>query len=146
MKFTIDNRTPVYLQVVEYFKEQIASGQLKKGEEMPSRRELAATLKINPNTVQRAYKEMEEAGLIYTDGNVPSKVTEDEQIIKQVREQLLTEALEQFVTTAKNLHISFDDLLPLLKRQYEQLTTQGEKGKPSTRGRNDTKMIRGDKR
>src|SRR5690625_767233 len=126
MKFTIDNRTPVYLQVVEYFKEQIASGQLKKGEEMPSRRELAATLKINPNTVQRAYKEMEEAGLIYTDVNVDSKVNEDEQMNKQVREQILTEALEQFVTTANNLLNSVHALVQLTYRHSVLLLSQAK--------------------
>src|SRR5699024_5191535 len=130
MKFTIDSRSPVYLQVIHYFKEQIASERLEMGEEIPSRRELAATLKINPNTVQRAYKEMEEAGLIYTDGNMPSKVTRDEQVIKRVRNELVTSALNQFVEAMRNLHIPFEDIVPLLQKSYgeanqrqEQLTT-----------------------
>ena len=55
MGLKLDNRTPVYVQVIQYFKEQIASGALEMGEEIPSRRELASKLKINPNTVQRAY-------------------------------------------------------------------------------------------
>lgn len=118
MKFTIDSRSPVYLQVIEYFKEKIASGELEMGEEMPSRRELAATLKINPNTVQRAYKEMEEAQLIYTDGNMPSRVTQDELVIKQVREELVTTALNQFVDTVRSLRIPFDEVLPLLEKSY----------------------------
>lgn len=120
MKFEIDSRSPVYLQVVHYFKEQIASEQLEMGEEIPSRRELAAILKINPNTVQRAYKEMEEAGLIYTDGNMPSKVTRDEQIIKQVREELVSSALDQFVDAMRNLHIPFEDIVPLLQKSYDE--------------------------
>lgn len=60
----MNNRDPVYVQVVRYFKEQIATGMLEPGQEIPSRRELANRLKINPNTAKRAYKEMEEAGLI----------------------------------------------------------------------------------
>jgi|SRR5699024_6809469 len=122
MKFEIDSRSPVYIQVTRYFKEQIASGQLEMGEVIPSRRELAATLKINPNTVQRAYKEMEEVGLIYTDGNMPSKVTRDEQVIKQVREELVTSALDKFVVTIRNLHIPLDDILPLLQKSYDRAT------------------------
>lgn len=120
MKFEIDSRSPVYLQVIHYFKEQIASERLEMGEEIPSRRELAATLKINPNTVQRAYKEMEEAGLIYTDGNMPSKVTRDEQVIKRVREELVSSALEQFVDAMRNLHIPFEDIVPLLQKGYDE--------------------------
>lgn len=120
MKFKIDNRSPVYMQVIDYFKEKIASGELAMGEEMPSRRELARSLSINPNTVQRAYKEMEEAKLIYTDGNMPSKVTKDRQIIQQVREQLVTNALEQFVERMQRLNIPLDHIDQLLKDSYEK--------------------------
>lgn len=120
MKLNIDNRSPVYLQLIEYFKEQIASGKLAMGEEIPSRRELARTLNINPNTVQRAYREMEEMGLIYTDGNMPSKVTRDETVIKKVREELVQDALEHFVSTIKTLQIPLEDVYPLLEKTYRE--------------------------
>ena len=118
MNIKLDSRTPVYLQVIRYFKERIASGKLKMGEVIPSRRELAAKLNINPNTVQRAYKEMEEAGLIYTDGNMPSKVTRDEQTIIQVRNELVSDALQQFVQTLRTLNIPLSDIYPLLEESY----------------------------
>ena len=73
MELNINSRDPVYLQVVRYFKEQIATGKLNAGEEIPSRRELAGMLKINPNTAQKAYKEMEEQRLITTERNFPSR-------------------------------------------------------------------------
>lgn len=120
MKLNIDNRSPVYLQLIEYFKEQIASGKLAMGEEIPSRRELARTLNINPNTVQRAYREMEEMGLIYTDGNMPSKVTRDETVIQKVREELVQDALEHFVSTIKTLQIPLEDVYPLLEKTYRE--------------------------
>lgn len=120
VKLNIDNRSPVYLQLIEYFKEQIASGKLAMGEEIPSRRELARTLNINPNTVQRAYREMEEMGLIYTDGNMPSKVTRDETVIKKVREELVQDALEHFVSTIKTLQIPLEDIYPLLEKTYRE--------------------------
>src|SRR5699024_12093181 len=88
-------RAPVYIQVIQYFK--IASGELESGGEIPSRRQLANMLKINPNTMQKAYKEMEEAGLAFTDRNMPSRVTEDEAVIKQVRESLLQDVVENFI-------------------------------------------------
>jgi len=120
VKLNIDNRSPVYLQLIEYFKEQIASGKLAMGEEIPSRRELARTLNINPNTVQRAYREMEEMGLIYTDGNMPSKVTRDETVIQKVREELVQDALEHFVSTIKTLQIPLEDIYPLLEKTYRE--------------------------
>src|SRR5690625_415881 len=97
MQFELDNRAPVYVQVVQYFKEQIVSGKIKMGEEIPSRRELAALLKINPNTVQRAYREMEEAGLIYTDGNLPSKVTMDKEINQRKKNVILINEVYEFM-------------------------------------------------
>lgn|SRR5690606_32442503 len=132
VKLNIDNRSPVYLQLIEYFKEQIASGKLAMGEEIPSRRELARTLNINPNTVQRAYREMEEMGLIYTDGNMPSKVTRDETVIKKVREELVQDALEHFVSTIKTLQIPLEDVYPLLEKTYREKTgTKRTEGKQS---------------
>ncbi len=119
VKLQIDKRSPVYLQIVDYFKEQIASGQLRKGEEIPSRRELAGLLKVNPNTVQRAYKKMEEEGLIFTEGNLPSRVTRDEKVIQHVRHELLTSSLQEFVSTAKKLRIPLEQLVENLKREYE---------------------------
>ena len=73
-----DKRSPVYEQIVAYFKAEIVSKRLKPGQEMPSRRELAQVMQVNPNTVQRAFHEMEAIGLVTTGNNVMSRVTEDE--------------------------------------------------------------------
>ncbi len=127
MRLKLDSRTPVYIQVIQYFKEQIASGALGLGEEIPSRRELASRLKINPNTVQRAYKEMEEAGLIFTEGNMPSKVTKDETVIRNVRDGLLEEAIQNFITSVHTLNIPLEELIPLIEKNYEKgLQNRGE--------------------
>lgn len=115
-----DRRSPVYEQIVNYFKEQIASGNYQPGSEVPSRRELAAQFKINPNTAQRAYKEMEEQGLIYTEGNSPSKITEDIQKIKKLRSELLEEALDELLVLAKRLGISESDLAELIRDRYQE--------------------------
>lgn len=128
MRLTLDSRAPVYIQVMEYFKVQIASGELEKGAEIPSRRELANTLKINPNTVQRAYKEMEEAGLIYTDGNMPSKVTDDQVVINDVRAALLKSAVGDFVTSIKALHVPINEILPLIEERYMDIDQGSEEG------------------
>lgn len=69
---SFNSRDPVYSQVVRLFKEKIVTGVIQSGQTIPSRRELAALLKINPNTAQRAYKEMEDQGLIVTEGNSPA--------------------------------------------------------------------------
>ena len=118
MDVKFNNRDPVYTQVVRHFKEQITVGKLVPGQEIPSRRELARQLKINPNTAQRAYKEMEEQGLIYTEGNLPSKVTTDEKIIGAVREELLMNAVESFVNSVRPINVPIDELLGLIEAKY----------------------------
>ena len=128
MKVAFNNRDPVYLQVVRYFKEQIAAGKLEAGQEIPSRRELAGMLQINPNTAQKAYKEMEEQGLIYTEGNSPSRITADRNKLASIREELILEAVTTFVASIRNIEVPVDELLRIVKETYvrERAEEQGE--------------------
>lgn len=120
MNVNFNNRDPVYLQVVRYFKEQIAIGELAPGEEIPSRRELANQVKINPNTAQRAYKEMEEQGLIHTERNHPSKITSDRKVLGKVREELLNQAVHSFVESVRPINVSIEELLKLVEKAYKR--------------------------
>jgi len=120
MDVKFNNRDPVYVQVMRFFKEQIATGAFEPGEEIPSRRELANQLKINPNTAQRAYKEMEEQGLIFTEGNLPSRITKDEQVLNTVREELIMEAVDAFVHSVQAINVPLDEVLNLVKKKYER--------------------------
>lgn len=118
MKASFNNRDPVYLQVVRYFKEQIATGGLTTGQEIPSRREIAGMLSINPNTAQKAYKEMEDQGLITTEKNFPSKITTNHEIVDSVRNELIMEAVAVFVDSIKPIQVPVDELIELIKDQY----------------------------
>lgn len=120
MDIKFNNRDPVYVQVIRHFKEQIAKGLFEPGQEIPSRRELASQLKINPNTAQRAYKEMEEQGLIFTDGNLPSRITKDQKVINMVREELILEAVNTFVRSIQSIDVPLGEALELVKQQYEK--------------------------
>jgi GntR family transcriptional regulator len=120
MNVRFNNRDPVYVQVIRHFKKQIAKGYFEPGQEIPSRRELANKLKINPNTAQRAYKEMEEQGLIFTEGNLPSRITKDEQMLKRVREELILEAVDTFVHSVRSINVPLNEVLNLVKDQYEK--------------------------
>lgn len=117
-----NTRKPVYLQVVDYFKKKMALGELKAGDEMPSRRELANDLKINPNTVQKAFKEMEDQQLITTERNRPSRVTTDDVILKHIRSEIVDDAVAVFVEAIQELDVSVDELVEKIKRQYKEGT------------------------
>ncbi|WP_214731759.1 MULTISPECIES: GntR family transcriptional regulator [unclassified Exiguobacterium] len=120
MNMQFNTRAPVYLQVVDYFKKKMALGELKAGDEMPSRRELANDLKINPNTVQKAFKEMEDQQLITTERNRPSRVTTDDVILKHIRSEIVDDAVAVFVEAIQELDVSVDELVEKIKRQYKE--------------------------
>lgn len=120
MKKNFNTRDPVYMQIIRYFKEQIAKGLLESGEEIPSRRELANRLKVNPNTVQRAYKEMEEETLIFTERNLPSRITKDEQVLKAVREELILEAVESFISSVRSINVPLEEAMELVKDNFDR--------------------------
>lgn len=122
MNVNFNKRDPLYEQVVRHFKEEIAAGKLAPGQEVPSRRELASQLKINPNTAQRAYKEMEEQGLIHTESNSPSKITEDQSILGAVQDELLGEAVSSFVSAIRPIQVPLDKVMGLIKEKYTDET------------------------
>lgn len=129
MTVKFNNRDPVYVQVIRHFKEQIAKGYFEPGQEIPSRRELANQLKINPNTAQRAYKEMEEQGLIFTEGNMPSCITKDEAVLKSVREELISEAIDLFLGSIKSINVPLSEVLELVEKKYDTESGEAEESK-----------------
>ncbi|MCA9765630.1 MAG: GntR family transcriptional regulator [Carnobacterium sp.] len=126
MNIQFNKRDPIYLQVVQYFKQEMAIAHLKPGQEIPSRRDLANQLKINPNTAQKAYKEMENSGLIYTEGNLPSRITEDNHVLKNIRKELIDEATDHFIAAIKPIHVPLDELVDLVTEKYTQASKDKE--------------------
>lgn len=117
---SFNTRDPLYLQVVQYFKEQLATGRLQAGQIIPSRRELGTQMKINPNTAQRAYKEMEEQLLIITEGNSPSCITSDAKILQTIRAELLADAVDAFLLSVHNIDVTLEEIQDLLISRYHE--------------------------
>ena len=122
-----NNRDPIYLQVIEEFRKQLVSDKLRLGEELPSRREIARQLNINPNTVQRAFSEMEALNWISTEPNRPSRVTTDPTIIHQVKREFVERAIHDFVTSIRTMDISYEEAVELLDKEMN--TQNKEHGK-----------------
>ncbi|MCE0817118.1 GntR family transcriptional regulator [Clostridioides difficile] len=118
MNFELDNTTPIYLQIVKYIKRQIVTGELKTGETIPSRREMALNLKVNLNTVQRAYKEMGDMNIINTFKNYQSSVTVDENILKNLKLELINESLSVFIEDMKAINVSKEEVLKIIEDKY----------------------------
>ena len=118
MKFTINDREPVYIQIIRNIKQKIVTGELQKGDRMPSRREMAVSINVNPNTVQKAYKEMEEMGIINTIKNNQSTITEDGNLIEQIRKDLINEATDVFLEQMKAINVPIEEVKEIISKKY----------------------------
>jgi len=108
------------LQIIEEFKRQIATGQLRPGDKLPSQRDLAAQLKVNANTVQRAYREMEILGLVETLRGQGTFVRQTEEIVEGTREEMLTNLVDDFVAAMQSLGLTMADTLELVKTRFRE--------------------------
>ena len=82
---------PVYQQIMALIRGGILTGELSPGQKIPSVRDLAAQAQVNPNTVQRALTELEREGLLVSGGTSGRRVTEEEAILEEMKEQIITE-------------------------------------------------------
>lgn len=127
--FVIDprNKAPLYEQLAQQIRWQIAMGFLAPDEPLPSVRQLSGELGINPNTIQKAYRQMEQEGLIYARAGKGNFVTPavDEQRRKQQTEQLTL--LEKEICKAKDMGITGEQLRELVDRAFGNATNAEER-------------------
>ena len=97
MQLRLDQHSPIYQQIIDEFKRAIARGELKPGDRIPSQRELASMVQVNPNTVQRAYREMGQLGITETLRGQGTFVTQDAGLVDSVRREMAERALVSFV-------------------------------------------------
>lgn len=118
--YGFDESRPIYLQIIEKFKQSIVRGDLPLGERVLSIRELAAGLRVNPNTVHRAYQEMERNGLIYSQRGMGYYVTEDKEKIMVILEDLAKSSVERFLAEMHSIGLSSDQILTLLQKTMKE--------------------------
>lgn len=118
MFFEVNDREPIYLQIIRHIKQSLVIGSIKPGEQIPSRRELAEMLKVNPNTVQRAYRDMETMGLIETVRNKPSTITQEDKVLKSIRKELVDDALDGFIESMKAIKLTKDEVIEIISERY----------------------------
>lgn len=111
---------PVYLQVVDQIKAAAASGAMQAGESLPSIRPLAEDLRVNRNTIAKAYTELENQGVIET---IPGKgcflKPNNSPLKKEVRRKLLTDEIDQVVVQAHHLQVPRDEFLDMVRERLD---------------------------
>ena len=115
MNFIFDNDRPIYIQLVEQLKEYIVAGNFKAGEKLPSVREFAMQIKVNPNTVQKALAEIENQKLIYTERTNGKFVTENEELIENVKKELANEKVQKYFQNMNKLGIDKEKAITYLQ-------------------------------
>lgn len=119
-KLTSDR--PVFIQIMEKLKQDIVTGLYSPGDKLPSVRELAGEAAVNPNTMQRAFSELEREGLVYTQRTNGRFITEDLNLINQLKEQMALDAITNFLSSMQQLGFSKKETLALIEETLEEET------------------------
>ena len=124
MAWTLNSDRPIYAQLVEKLKMQIVSGFYHPGDRLPSVRELAQEASVNPNTMQKAFSELERSGLIITQRTSGRMVTEDINMIKGIQLELAKENIKVFLENMKQLGYTEEEIVALIneitKEEHEK--------------------------
>jgi GntR family transcriptional regulator len=116
---------PIYLQIANQVKYLVASGRLATGEELPPIRVLAERLVVNPNTVARAYRELELAGIVEKRRTAGTYVSDQgSPLARRERIRILTERIDALLAEARQVDISFEDVVKLLEQRHAILETR----------------------
>ena len=118
---------PIYLQIVNQIKYAVASGRLAPGDELPPIRVLAERLLINPNTVARAYRELETAGIVEKRRTAGTYVSDQgSPLARRERIKILSERIDALLAEARQMDIGFDDLVKLIEQRSAVLVSSEE--------------------
>jgi GntR family transcriptional regulator len=120
MKLEFDPNIPIYIQIMNYIKKQIVSGELKQGDKIPSVREFAAGLQINPNTVQRTFQELEREGIVETKRGMGRYVTNEREKVMEIKREMSKDLLETFLEGMNALGFSSEEIVSLVRRSLEE--------------------------
>ena len=122
IRIDADSTVPIYLQIVHAIKHQVATGHLKPGEQLPTVRELAADLRINPNTVARAYDQLDGDGVISTQQGRGTYVRErpDDKHLTRVRQDQLKSMMDSVVGKALSLGYTAEEVRAAFDIQWER--------------------------
>lgn len=111
---------PIYLQIMRYIKQGLASGIIADGEELPSRRALSAYLTVNPNTVQKAYRLLDEEELVQSHAGAKSFVCATERQRAALRRELTENELRGMVRNMKGMGLTAKEAAALVEKLYAE--------------------------
>ncbi len=121
MAWEMDNARPIYLQLMERIQLEIITGTYLPGDKLPAVRELAMTAAVNPNTMQKALTELEKLGLVYAKRTSGRFITEDAALLENMKKELATKHIDEFLTNMKQLGFEQIDAIHLLTTYQKEV-------------------------
>lgn len=112
----LNEESPIYMQIVRFVKIKMVNRQVRDGDELPSRRVLSAVLEVNPNTIQKAYRLMEEEGLLVSFAGSKSLLQFDEGLVDKYRKELLAVEAERYIGEVKKMGLTVEEAAELVKK------------------------------
>lgn len=111
MSAQFDDKIPIYLQIMDLIKGDIILGKIEGGDKLPSVRELASELKVNPNTLQRAYQELEREKITYTQRGMGTFVTTDKGVLSSMKKEMAKSVIDNFIDGMRKLGFDSDEII-----------------------------------
>jgi len=115
-----DSRYPIYQQIIDHFSRSLVRGETEPGDRIPSIRDLSAALKVNANTIQRAYQEMERGGLIHSQRGTGYFIMDDTKITEKVKKEMVTRAISAFLEEMRGLGFGDAEIIAELTEQIKK--------------------------
>ena len=115
-----DENKPIYIQIMDWIKKQLVAKEYLPGEKLPSVRDLSKQLEVNPNTVQRAYMEMEREMLVYTKRGQGTFIVDEPEIALKLRQEMVLDGVAKFVREMEEFGFSHDELLKIIERYMSE--------------------------
>ncbi len=121
MPWELDNDRPIYLQLMERIQQDIVSGIYKPGDRLPSVRDLAVEAAVNPNKKKKALSELERSGLVYSQRTSGRFITEDTQLLDEMKTSLASEHILQFLEKMKQLGFQKEETAALIQKALKEV-------------------------
>lgn len=120
MNVKFNNEIPIYIQIMDYLKNEIILGKINEGSKLPSIRELSNQFKVNSNTIQRVYKEMEREGIVHVQRGMGTFIEDDATIIMKLKCGTAEKIIDEFITKMKNIGFSNDEIIGSINNKIKK--------------------------
>ena len=121
MNIEFNDRMPIYLQIMELIKKDIVTYKLKCGDKLPSVRDMATNLKVNPNTIQRAYQELERLEIVYTQRGMGTFVINDITMVNTLKIETAQKIIDSFIFQMKSLGFNENEIISTVNQKFKEV-------------------------